>query len=251
MSLTPSHALVIPCFNEAKRLKVAEYRAFIEAHPDVIVCFVNDGSRDNTLEILHGIQRDYPAQVIVAENARNMGIGETVRNGVLTTAGISAIREVGFLDADLSTGFDEYLEMLQIMRDSSLLMIFGSRKSEDGRNISYSPIRLLAATITRIIIRRIVKLPITDTQCGAKIFAQEAIPVCFGQPFVSRWLFDVEVILRLTREKKSLDDSKYIREFFLLRWKHEPDSKVTLKDTIHIPYQFLKIIMHYRINLFS
>jgi dolichyl-phosphate beta-glucosyltransferase len=228
---------------------MAAYRAFIETHPQVMVCFVNDGSTDNTMEVLGAIKKDFPQQVEVIENAQNMGIGETVSNGINHAFSFQNIEEAGFLDADLSTGFDEYLEMLELMKkDKNMLMIFGSRKDEDGKKINYNPFRLFAAIISRFIVRRILKQPITDTQCGAKIFSREAAAVAFNTSFETRWLFDVEVIIRLQQYFGMANATPRIYEFFVARWKHEPDSRLVLKDMVIMPYQFLKIMLHYKIN---
>ena len=45
-------AAVIPCFNEAVRLRMDRFEAFADENPDVGFLFVNDGSTDSTRELL-------------------------------------------------------------------------------------------------------------------------------------------------------------------------------------------------------
>ncbi len=156
------------------------------------------------------------------------------------------------MDADLSTDFDEYIALLkQFKTKASYLMVFGSRQSAEGVDINYNPFRLMAAKISRFIVRRIIKLPIIDTQCGAKIFSREASKVVFQKPFETRWLFDVEVIVRLQQHFGMQRVVEDIHEFFVAKWTHEPDSKLVLWDMINMPYQFLKIFINYKVNPFK
>ena len=48
--------IVIPCYNEAARLKRSEFTAFLHGTADMDLCFVNDGSKDKTWEIICGWQ---------------------------------------------------------------------------------------------------------------------------------------------------------------------------------------------------
>ena len=87
--------LVIPCYNEAARLRPERFRAFLSAHPEVSLLFVDDGSTDGTAEALGGFE--------VLRLARNRGKGEAVRQGVLhCLASGRAPDYIGFLDADLA-----------------------------------------------------------------------------------------------------------------------------------------------------
>lgn len=87
--------LVIPCYNEAARLRPERFRAFLSAHPEVSLLFVDDGSTDGTAEALGGFE--------VLRLARNRGKGEAVRQGVLHCLSSGRAPDyIGFLDADLA-----------------------------------------------------------------------------------------------------------------------------------------------------
>ena len=72
--------LVIPCYNEEHRLPVERYVAFAKQRPDVRLLFVNDGSRDNTSGLLHGMVRGAGlGNVGVLDLEKNVGKAEAVR----------------------------------------------------------------------------------------------------------------------------------------------------------------------------
>ena len=52
----PETIIVVPCFNEASRLAVEQFETFIQVHPDLRFLFVNDGSSDDTLEVLRALE---------------------------------------------------------------------------------------------------------------------------------------------------------------------------------------------------
>ncbi len=70
-----SHALVIPCFNEAKTLKGRIIQRLYYNASKRIGLFVNDGSSDNTLAVLQSIKNEFSQNVCIVENLQNMGIG--------------------------------------------------------------------------------------------------------------------------------------------------------------------------------
>jgi glycosyltransferase involved in cell wall biosynthesis len=245
-----SHAVIIPCYNEVERFKISDYREFIKSHRDVLLCFVNDGSTDNTLQILRLLKDHYPNQIQIIENPHNVGKGEAVRTGINKMLNGKELQHIGFLDADLSTGLSDYSEMLEQLKNNSVVMVFASRKTGGGNEISTTLFRYWAGKIARFIIRRIIKLPVTDTQCGAKIFSKEAASICFGTGFETRWLFDVEIFLRLKKAKGADELAEHISEFYLKKWTHEPKSKLKFTDVLSGPLQLLKIMVHYKINPF-
>ena len=40
---------------------------------------------------------------------------------------------------------------------------------------------------------------IYDTQCGAKLFDKKVLSTVVQEPFCSKWIFDVEIIVRISR----------------------------------------------------
>ena len=93
----------------------------------------------------------------------------------------------------------------------------------------------------------ILRLPIEDTQCGAKVFRARLVPVLFKRNFFSRWLFDVEMFLRMKRHFGKVVILNKIYEQPLQRWVHMEDSKLGIKDSLEIPYRLLSIWFNYNV----
>lgn len=244
-----TYGIVIPCYNEALRLKLPAFCNFLDndEHRTFRICFVNDGSTDNTYDILKLIKRQFPGRVEVLNLTRNMGKGEAVRKGVLYYMGDDTPDLIGFMDADLSTNFNDYQNLISRLsqQGASYKMVFGSRPLRKKYQFERSWFRILASITTRSIIRRVVGMPIRDTQCGAKLFTIEMALACFEVKFETRWLFDIELFLRLKKLVGSDQALKEISEVVLTDWKDVKGSKITFIDAIQMPSQLTKIWLHY------
>jgi hypothetical protein len=85
-----------------------------------------------------------------------------------------------------------------------------------------------------------------DTQCGAKIMTIEVIEDTFQTKFLTKWLFDVEIFMRM-RKKYGLEKAKTLLcEKPLNRWVHKDGSKVSYKDSFKILSQIVQIAFHYK-----
>ena len=85
-----------------------------------------------------------------------------------------------------------------------------------------------------------IKIPFYDTQCGAKVFSSDVVPTIISTPFVSRWLFDVEIILRL-KQLLGKEVTSLLYEYPISEWNDVKGSKITWKDAFKIPVELLRI----------
>ncbi len=196
--LSEKVCLVIPCYNEAKRL---DFEKFKMIKPNCYFLFVNDSSKDDTLDVIKGNMAD---NIYLLNLTRNVGKGEAVRRGMLYLKTLPIFQEiewVGYWDADLSTPLDElntffsYAKTFPIKVDS----IWGSRIFKLGSSIERSFMRHLSGRLFSGAIRVFLKVGSYDSQCGAKLIRKELLDISFSEPFISRWIFDVEILLRLER----------------------------------------------------
>jgi len=245
---TTTTGIIIPCYNEEKRLNSNAFINFIQSHQDHVLCFVNDGSSDDTIQVLNEIKASQPDRVKVIDMNENVGKAEAVRAGALGLYASTDVDFIGFIDADLSTDFEDFKSLVQTLKgDEKLEMVYGSRNKEESQNVDRDFFRNIFSNIVKTFIYLILRLHIEDTQCGAKVFRRELIGVSFTQAFLTRWLFDIEVFIRLKRHYSPENVMNYIYEQPLKRWVHVDDSKLGLKDAIQIPYSLISIWYSYKI----
>ena len=130
--------------------------------------------------------------------------------------------------------------------EDKLSVVFGSRNS-GGNGIKRDYLRNILSNIVKAFILFILGMPIRDTQCGAKVFSKNIVPVVYGDAFLSRWLFDVEIFLRLKKYLGKKYVMNHIFEQPLMRWEHVEDSKLGVKDSLVIPFRLLQIWISYSI----
>jgi dolichyl-phosphate beta-glucosyltransferase len=229
-----SVAIVIPCYNEARRLKVSKFKEYADAdHPHQFV-FVNDGSSDATFEVLQGLHQEYPQTCSLIDLPRNLGKAEAVRQGLLVAFDTNP-DFAGYWDADLATPLEVIPSFRELLESHpELEMVFGARVRLLGRAVERSPLRHYLGRVFATAASMTLGLPIYDTQCGAKLF--RVCPLThslFQQPFLTRWLFDVEIIARLIQacRRNNLRPPKdLIYEFPLPTWTDVAGSKVKPHD---------------------
>ncbi|MCK8521329.1 glycosyltransferase family 2 protein [Aquimarina sp. D1M17] len=240
--------IIVPCYNEEKRLNADAFINFINKKNNYHLCFVNDGSKDNTISVLRQIQNTNPEKVSVIDIKKNVGKAAAVRAGARYLHSRGDIKFVGFIDADLSTDFDDFDGLLKTLKTNrKLSMVFGSRAKNASTGIQKDGMRAFFSKIIKMLVFFILRLPIEDTQCGAKVFRAELVPVLFKRNFFSRWLFDIEMFLRMKKHFGKVRILNKIHEQPLKRWIHMDDSKLGLKDSLEIPYRLLSIWFNYNV----
>jgi len=202
---TGKSLLIIPCYNESLRLPQSDLLAFLD-HQDVIdLLLVNDGSTDDTLLVLQRFQSGSKAssRIHVLDLGQNGGKAEAVRRGRLYAyEQLPAYELIGFWDADGAVAWMEALDFRNILIEKpDLLMVMGCRVRRMGARIERTTARHIASRVIATIISNILMLPVYDTQCGAKLLRRAVIPALFSTPFHSRWLFDVEMIARVHKNR--------------------------------------------------
>lgn len=238
--------VVIPCYNEEKRLLSAEFISFAHQNLGYHLCFVNDGSKDKTLEVLAQLRKGKEDYISIYDCEKNGGKAEAVRLGMLHLAKQSQFDYIGFLDADLSTNFDDFQDLADTIYNSKYKLVFGSRITRMGADITKESARAIVSKTINFIIRKIIGMEINDTQCGAKIMTKEIIEKTFNEKFITKWIFDVEIFIRMKKKYGSKKTQELILEKPLNRWIHADGSKLSIKDSIKIIGQLGQIAIHYR-----
>lgn len=187
-----TYSIVIPAYNEGHRLAATleKVLGYIKEHGcDCEVVVVNDGSQDNTADIVRGFAQENPSLRLV-ENPGNRGKGYSVRNGILNARG----RILLFSDADLSSPIEEVPKLLKALAEGADIAI-GSRWLQAELQTQRQPLhRQLFGRIFNLLLRITLGLQFTDTQCGFKAFKRRAAQAVFPLQRIERWGFDPEIL---------------------------------------------------------
>lgn len=226
--MTARVTIVIPCYNEADSLEAAPFAHLTENGMRLI--FVDDGSGDETPQVLSRIVSALADKAEVLTLPVNRGKGEAVRQGLLRALDHGA-DIVGYLDADMSTPAHEALRLADILDRGGQDAVIGSRVAMLGYDIRRSPLRHYPGRVFATFASMTLDLVVYDTQCGAKFFrADQRLAASLGPPFVSRWVFDVELLGRLISGAGHA--AAVIEEIPLRQWHDRGRSHVKPMDLI-------------------
>lgn len=241
--------LVVPCYNEANRLDAGAFARFAATHNGYGILFVDDGSRDATLELLQRLASSHPQAFAVLPLPRNVGKAEAVRQGVLAAAAAGP-EYIGYWDADLATPLDIAPEFVRLLDEQPHLdLVTGARVQLLGRSIRRRAARHYTGRVFATAVSLLLRMAVYDTQCGAKLFRwAPAMRSAFADPFLSRWVFDVEIIARMKafRQSKGLAPAAgAIYEFPLPRWHDVAGSKLRPSDYVRAARDLARIWRRY------
>lgn len=195
MSLT--YSFVIPAYNEGVRLRptLNELLRFArEQKWDFEILVVNDGSSDDTAQIVREYSEMHP-QVLLVENPGNHGKGYSVRNGMMHARGDICL----FTDADLSSPMTEAQKLFDAIEHGADIAI-GSRWLRTELQTERQPLyRQVFGRVFNLALRLILGLRFADTQCGFKAFRRDAAQRIFPLQKIERWGFDPEILFLAQR----------------------------------------------------
>jgi len=226
MTKYPHLSVVIPAFNESARIPATleHVVACIREHRwDAEVIVVDDGSRDNTAQVVLDFAKNAP-EVRLMQNPENRGKGFSVRSGILAAFG----EVVMFTDADLSAPMEEAERLFKAIADGADIAI-GSRWLERGRQTHRQPLyRQVLGRCFNAVTRAVMNLPFADTQCGFKAFTRQAAQTVFQLQTIERWGFDPEILFIALKRGYRVDEVP-------VSWAHDARSKVSyLRDGLRM-----------------
>jgi glycosyltransferase involved in cell wall biosynthesis len=240
-------AIVVPCFNEFDRLPAADFDAFLMSHQTAYICFVNDASTDNTHLQLEALQTKFPEQISILNNEKNSGKAASVRAGVLYCYKEKLSPVIAYLDADLATSLEECYSYLNPLK-ADKIFVFASRILKIGSVVERKFTRFLFGRIIATLISNILDIKVYDTQCGCKVFNASLSEILFHEPFISKWLFDVELFSRLLCHYGKENALKGMDEIPVKKWIDQGESKVKLSYFFRLWYDLYLIRKLHRRN---
>ncbi len=241
----PKVCIIIPFYNEAGRFHTSDFTDFLAGNEDYSLLTVNDGSSDQTAELLRNLEKERPQQIRVLDLQINSGKAEAVRQGILEALQWKDFDYLGYLDADLATPFSQVPYLLSFFEASKYKCVFGSRVKLFGLQIERSLKRHYFGRIFATTVSLMFDLEIYDTQCGAKFFSADIVSDIFKDKFVSPWFFDIEIFIRIRKELGDKLFKTTIKEVPLQEWTEKGDSKLQLVDFLNTPFELVKIKQKY------
>jgi hypothetical protein len=187
--------------------------------------------------------------MLVAQTS-NCGKGEAVRAG-MNRAFSEGAAYAGYWDADLATPLREIPAFVaEFDANPELELLLGSRVKLLGRAIERRATRHYIGRVSATAISVALRLPVYDTQCGAKLF--RVSPECkalFDTPFQSHWIFDVEILARMLSHQRDTQTraEDVIREIPLWEWRDVAGSKVKPSDFFKSMLELWGIRRRYRL----
>jgi dolichyl-phosphate beta-glucosyltransferase len=230
---------LIPAHNEERRIEktIREVDAYLRAKKNSDVLFeyeiilINAGSTDTTQEIAERLKKEIANFSVLVTDGR--GKGWAVKQGMLQSHGDIRL----FSDADNATSPNHWDRMAPLFQNGFDVGI-GSRHYKDApgaqQQVGEPLIRRIAGQMGNIWIQTFAVPGIWDTQAGFKAFTKKSAEDIFSRTRMAGFSFDIEVLAIARRLGYNIG-------IIPLDWKHDSDSKVSLKSYIEVLLDVLKI----------
>ncbi len=227
------YSIIIPAYNEAARLGATLQRVlqYIRAQRwDAEVIVVNDGSRDNTADLIREYASANPVLRLL-ENPGNRGKGYSVRNGMLHANGEILL----FSDADLASPIEEAPKLFEAIESGADVAIGSRWLRPELQKQRQSLLRQLYGRIFNIALRLLLGLKFKDTQCGFKVFTRSSARAIFPLQQIERWGFDPELLYLARRKKLRVTEVP-------VEWSHQEGTRISpLRDGLRMFSEVLRI----------
>ena len=230
----PYLSIVIPAYNEEVRIvstigAIASHISDLGFEWELLVA--DDGSKDQTVNICKELNL---ANLIVLKAEKNGGKGSAVQRGMLAARG----KYVLFADADNSTPIEEVTKLLTRLEHDGYQVAIGSRAVEGAGEGKKSPLRKILSGGLRWIVKNLFKIGVKDTQCGFKMYTQEAAKRLHKAQTIMGFSFDLEILYLAAKFGYRIAEVP-------VAWIDAPGSKVdTRKEVQRFIRDLLKIKMN-------
>jgi len=189
-------SVIMPVYNGKKFIvqNVKKVKEILEGYvrenliSDYEVVVVDDGSKDNTFNLLNEAFGN-DAKVVISQNVINQGKGFALKNGFFSSSGDVVV----LLDSDLDIPPEQIRNLILEYQKGYDIVI--SSKFEKGSELKYPLLRKIISFVYYIMIKLLFNLPLRDTQTGLKLFRREALELCLSRMVVKRFAFDLELLL--------------------------------------------------------
>ena len=172
------YSIVMSAYNESARIlttlnQVIEFMRSLGTSFEFIV--VDDGSLDNTAEIVENYARENPEVVLIKNPHRGKG------HGIWTGINRASGNMIYTIDTDLSTSIDELKRLSVWIKDQDFDIVIASREGFGARRVGEPFYRHLMGRAFNFIVQSLVLPGIKDSQCGFKLFTKKSAKAIFSR----------------------------------------------------------------------
>lgn len=221
---------IIPVYNENKIIKknIIEIYKFFSSNYNFEIIVIDDASTDNSLEILKSINIK---NLIILENKVNLGKGSSIINGIEKSSGNLIL----VTDADLSAPISEFNKLFKKQIKGYDIIIGSRNKINSEVTLKQGIIRMIFGKCFNLIVKYLLGLKFSDTQCGFKLFDAEKIKKIVSNCYVKRFCIDVEILYLAKIYNFKVYEQGII-------WNNNKDTSVRIiRDSINMFFDILKI----------
>jgi glycosyltransferase involved in cell wall biosynthesis len=227
------YSIILPAYNESSRIRpsLEKALAFVrEQHWNVEIIVVNDGSTDDTADIVRSLMVKAP-EIQLLENPGNHGKGYSVRSGMLNAHGDILL----FSDTDFSSPIYESVKLIGAIEQGADIA-FGSRWLLAGTQTQrQSLLRQFVGRVYNLLLRFLLGLPYKDTQCGFKACTRKAADIIFTRQQIEGWGFDPELLFIARKFGLKMTE-------VAVEWANDDRSKINpITDGFKMFYELLTI----------
>ncbi len=219
MQESPKVSIIMPAYNEEKRIGRA-----LEAYSNYFENLRKQKKISYELSIIINKSTDRTKEIVIEYCKKNKNINYVdlprKGKGYAIIEGFKTSLEkdfdyIGFVDADLATPAEEYWKLIQNIGNAHGII---ANRYLSGSNLFPKPTtqRIIARKMFNFVIRSIIFLPFSDTQCGAKLFKSDSLRKVLPKLSMSQWAFDVDLLYNFKKQKfkiKAIPTNWYDREY--------------------------------------
>lgn len=225
-----SRVVVVPCFNEEKRLNPVFFVDLIKTYSCKLI-FVDDGSTDNTCGAISRIALP-PGSFEIIRLSKNAGKANAIRIG-MNHALISGYDFIGLYDADGAIHPQDMGNAFQMIGASlDIDVVSGARILLAGNNVSRLNHRRWLGRVIATLVSLIIEVQIYDPQSPCKVYRASRLRDISRFQIRTKWFVDAEILKFLSKEQHI--SSRWLVEFPVTNWTDIAGSNISLKSSLRI-----------------
>jgi glycosyltransferase involved in cell wall biosynthesis len=210
--------IIIPCFNEAHRLNINQFRIYLNDYTDFHLCFVNDGSQDETLSMLNKFQKEFSDRITVIDMKKNQGKSAAIRAGVRYYYSNKNVSYIVYLDADLSSDYENFNELLEKLKKENKLNIVFDSRNKGNQNIRRDFLRKLFSILIVSLLHLNFKTPFESMTYELRNFKRSYVTVLSSSTFTSAWIVTYDLLAELKNYYKKKNILNYLINILSIQW---------------------------------